>query len=56
MIDDPMLLINGHKKCLSLPLDKREARRFIRNAQPLEMKIDIVDGVSVCHLKKEIGA
>ncbi len=56
MIDDPMLLINGHKKCLSLPLDKREARRFIRNAQPLEMKIDIVDGVSVCHLKKETGA
>jgi hypothetical protein len=49
-IDDPMLLINGLNRCLSLPLDKREARRFIRNAEPLDMKIDIVDGVSVCHL------
>ncbi|CAF3413095.1 unnamed protein product [Rotaria sp. Silwood2] len=47
-IDDPMLLINGHQRCLSLPLDRREARRFIRKAIPFEMKIDIVDGISVC--------
>ncbi|CAF2768026.1 unnamed protein product [Rotaria sp. Silwood2] len=45
-IDDPMLLINGHQRCLSLPLDRREARRFIRKAIPFEMKIDIVDGIS----------
>jgi len=45
-IDDPMLLINGTNRCLSLPLNKQEARRFIRNAQPLDMKIDIIDGVS----------
>jgi hypothetical protein len=44
-----MLLINGQKKCLALPLNKREARRFIRNAQPLDMKIDVVDSVSVCY-------
>lgn len=43
-----MLLINGHKRPLSLPLNKREARRFIRQAVPLDMKIDIVDGISVC--------
>jgi hypothetical protein len=46
-IDDPMLLIHGYHRCLSLPLDKREARRVIRKAEPLDMKIDIVDGVSV---------
>ncbi|CAF4739789.1 unnamed protein product [Rotaria sp. Silwood1] len=45
-MDDPMLLINGHQRCLSLPLDKREARRFIRKAVPFDMKIDIVDGIS----------
>ncbi|CAF1272991.1 unnamed protein product [Rotaria sordida] len=45
-IDDPMLLINGHQRSLSLPLDKREARRFIRKAVPFDMKIDIVDGIS----------
>ncbi|CAF3731908.1 unnamed protein product [Rotaria sp. Silwood1] len=48
-MDDPMLLINGHQRCLSLPLDKREARRFIRKAVPFDMKIDIVDGISVCN-------
>ena len=52
-IDDPMLLINGHHKCLSLPLDKREARKLIRKAEPFDMKIDIVDGISVCHLRKD---
>ncbi|CAF3934389.1 unnamed protein product [Rotaria magnacalcarata] len=52
IIDDPMLLINGHKKCLTLPMDKREARRFIRKAVPLDMKIDIVDGISVCYLRE----
>jgi hypothetical protein len=51
-IDDPMLLINDHQECLSLPLDKREARRFIQKSQPFHMKIDIVDGISVCYLKK----
>ncbi|CAF4230008.1 unnamed protein product, partial [Rotaria magnacalcarata] len=36
----------------TLPMDKREARRFIRKAVPLDMKIDIVDGISVCYLRE----
>jgi len=41
-----MLLINGENQYLSLPLNNIEAKRFIRNAQPLDMKIDIIDGIS----------
>lgn len=46
IIDDPMLFIPGQEKCLSLPLNKRATRKFIRQAQPFDMKIDIIDGVS----------
>jgi hypothetical protein len=46
-IDDPMLCINGHQRCLALPLNKSEARRLIRRADTLPMKIDLVDDVSV---------
>jgi len=55
VIDDPMLLIHGDHRWLSLPLDKREARRIIRKAEPFDMKIDIVDGISVCHLRTDNG-
>ena len=47
-LDDPMLLINGHEKCISLPLNKREARKIIRQAKPFDMKIDLAEGISVC--------
>ncbi|CAF1458750.1 unnamed protein product [Adineta ricciae] len=46
ILEDPMLLIHGHEKCLSLPMNKKDVRRFIRHAEPLDMIIDIVDGIS----------
>ncbi|CAF1233855.1 unnamed protein product [Adineta steineri] len=46
IIDDPMLLIHGHQRYLSIPMNTREARRFIRKSEPFDMKIDIVDGIS----------
>ena len=46
-IDDPMLLIDGHDTYVSLPLSKQDAGRMRRKALPLDMKIDLLDGVSV---------
>lgn len=41
-----MLLIHGMNRSLPLPFSKRTARRVLPYAQPLEMNIDIVDGVT----------
>ena len=46
-IDDPMLSIDGREACLNLPLSKQDAGRLRRKALPLDMKIDLLDGVSV---------
>lgn len=46
-IEDPVLMINGYRRSLSLPMNKQEARRMIRKAEPLPMKIDLIEGVSV---------
>ena len=46
-IDDPMLSIDGREACLNLPLSKEDAGRLRRKALPLDMKIDLLDGVSV---------
>ena len=55
-IDDPMLLINGTNQCLSLPLDKHDTKKFIQNSQPLDMKIDLIDGISFLPTAHQIPA
>ncbi|UJR08070.1 hypothetical protein I4U23_012347 [Adineta vaga] len=54
ILEDPMLLINGHQKCLSLPMNKREVQRFIRHAEPFDMKIDMIDGISFLPTARQI--
>ena len=44
---DPMILINGYRRYLSYPMDKSESQRFLRKAQPLKMKMDLIDVVTV---------
>jgi hypothetical protein len=55
-LDDPMILIKGEKRSLSLPMNRREARRFIRQAQSFDMKIDLVGGISFSPPAYEISA
>ena len=43
VIDDPMILINGCRRTLNLPMNKREAKRMLNKAEPFEMKIDLID-------------
>ena len=54
LLEEPRLKIGADRNFVSFPLTKKTAKRIIQQAKPFEMKINIIDGISVRHLMIEM--